>query len=214
MVLVYRNAVGIAVAHDGITQRVITNASSIRQLLVELGVKLGGTDIVKPALDSAPVAGLTVRVLRVGTRIETVQRKIVYPTHSRFDPYMERGERKLLQAGHSGIALVKMRVTYKDGRAVLRVPLATRVLQAPVPRIMAFGIGPACICTRGTQTGDGTWYRADGLTAAHPTLPFGTVVRVTDLENGRTVTVTIRDRGPTGEGRIIDLSDGAFRRLS
>ena len=214
MVLVYRNAVGIAVAHDGAMQRVITNAGSIRQVLLELGVKIGAKDIVKPSLDSAPRPGTIVRVLRVGTRIETVTRKIPYKTLSNRDPNLELGRSEVRQRGHSGLAEIRYRVTYKDGRAVARVPLATHVLRAATPRIMAVGMGPRCICTRGTQRGDGTWYGADGLIAAHRTLPFGTVVRVTNLENGRTVTVTIRDRGPTGEGRIIDLSDDAFRRIA
>jgi resuscitation-promoting factor RpfB len=214
MVLVYRNAVGIAVQHDGETQRVITNASSIRQVLLELGVRLGTKDIVQPAIDSAPRAGVVVRVLRVGTRVETVMRKIPYRTIAMKDANMERGESKVRKSGRSGLAEVSYRVTYKNGRAVARVPLKTRVVRASTPRILAIGIGPTCICTRGSQTGDATWYGASGLIAAHRTLPFGTVVRVTNLENGMTVTVTIRDRGPTGDGRIIDLSDDAFRRIA
>jgi rare lipoprotein A len=51
------------------------------------------------------------------------------------------------------------------------------------------------------------------MTAAHRTLPFGTVVRVYDLENGRNVTVRINDRGPFIEGRIIDLSYVAAQTL-
>jgi rare lipoprotein A len=51
------------------------------------------------------------------------------------------------------------------------------------------------------------------LTAAHPTLPLGTRVRVTNLRNGRSVVVRINDRGPVVPGRIIDLSYGAARVL-
>jgi rare lipoprotein A len=53
----------------------------------------------------------------------------------------------------------------------------------------------------------------NGLTAAHRTLPFGTRVRVTDPKTGRSVIVTINDRGPFGKGRVIDLSLGAARAL-
>lgn len=49
----------------------------------------------------------------------------------------------------------------------------------------------------------------DAMTAAHRTLPFGTMVRVHDLENGKSVVVRINDRGPFVEGRIIDLSHAA-----
>ncbi len=53
----------------------------------------------------------------------------------------------------------------------------------------------------------------NGLTAAHRELPLGTVVRVTHLENGRHVVVKINDRGPFIEGRILDLSLGAAKKL-
>jgi rare lipoprotein A len=53
----------------------------------------------------------------------------------------------------------------------------------------------------------------NGLTAAHKTLPFGSVVLVTHLENGKSVTVRINDRGPFVGDRIIDLSHGAAKRL-
>jgi len=52
-----------------------------------------------------------------------------------------------------------------------------------------------------------------GYTAAHRTLPFGTLVRVTNLRNGRSVIVRINDRGPFGRGRIIDVSRAAARAL-
>ncbi len=51
------------------------------------------------------------------------------------------------------------------------------------------------------------------LTAAHPTLPLGTRVLVTNLRNGRSVEVRVNDRGPVVDGRIIDLSYAAAREL-
>jgi rare lipoprotein A len=64
------------------------------------------------------------------------------------------------------------------------------------------------------QTGVATWYERTGMVAAHKTLPFGTEVTVTNLANGRQVTVVINDRGPYASGRIIDLSDDAFAALA
>lgn len=58
----------------------------------------------------------------------------------------------------------------------------------------------------GLRTSSGERFRCEQLTAAHKTLPFGTIVRVTRLDNGRTVKVRINDRGPFIAGRIIDLS--------
>lgn len=65
----------------------------------------------------------------------------------------------------------------------------------------------------GRTTASGAVFDENAMTAAHKTLPFGTIVRVKNLKNGRTVDVRITDRGPFVRGRIIDLSKGAARRL-
>jgi len=65
----------------------------------------------------------------------------------------------------------------------------------------------------GRTAADGSRFNQRKLTAAHRVLPFGTVVRVTNLENGRDVKVRITDRGPFVEGRIIDLSKKAAKKL-
>jgi rare lipoprotein A len=65
----------------------------------------------------------------------------------------------------------------------------------------------------GRQTANGETYDMHGISAAHKSLPFGTVVRVIDFETGRSVDVRINDRGPFVEGRIIDLSRGAADAL-
>jgi len=65
----------------------------------------------------------------------------------------------------------------------------------------------------GKTTANGETFNPDGLTMAHRTLPFGTRVRVTNLENQRSVVVTVNDRGPFVAGRIADLSLGAARQI-
>ncbi|MBI3474079.1 MAG: septal ring lytic transglycosylase RlpA family protein [Candidatus Solibacter usitatus] len=65
----------------------------------------------------------------------------------------------------------------------------------------------------GRQAASGEIYDMDQLTAAHRTLPFGTWVRVENLDNGKSVEVRINDRGPFVEGRIIDLSRAAAEAI-
>jgi rare lipoprotein A (peptidoglycan hydrolase) len=65
----------------------------------------------------------------------------------------------------------------------------------------------------GRRTSSGQRFDMHGYTAAHRTLPFGTKLRVTNLANGRSVMVTVNDRGPFGHGRIIDLSKAAARDI-
>lgn len=66
----------------------------------------------------------------------------------------------------------------------------------------------------GRKTASGKPYDKNKLTAAHKTLPFGTIVLVTNKNNGKTVKVEITDRGPFGPGRIIDLSVAAAKELN
>lgn len=65
----------------------------------------------------------------------------------------------------------------------------------------------------GRQTANGEIYDADLLTAAHKTIAFGTIIKVTNLRNGKEVIVTINDRGPFKGDRVIDLSRAAAEQL-
>ena len=65
----------------------------------------------------------------------------------------------------------------------------------------------------GRKTSNGEIFKQHKLTAAHKTLPFGTKVKVTNLSNGQSVKVRINDRGPFIQGRIIDLSKKAAKKI-
>lgn len=66
----------------------------------------------------------------------------------------------------------------------------------------------------GRKTASGERFNNNDYTAAHKEIPFGTKVRVTNLANGKSVIVTINDRGPFSKGREIDLSKKAFMEIS
>ncbi|HEV3077254.1 MAG TPA: septal ring lytic transglycosylase RlpA family protein [Thermoanaerobaculia bacterium] len=89
-------------------------------------------------------------------------------------------------------------------------PVTTPSTAGPVSRGMASWYGSKF---DGRRTANGERYDMRQLTAAHPTLPFGTLVQVTNVENGRQVVVRINDRGPFGRRRVIDLSYAAAREL-
>jgi len=65
----------------------------------------------------------------------------------------------------------------------------------------------------GSKTASGARFNQNAMTAAHRSLPFGTKVRVTNNKNGRSVVVTINDRGPFVRGRVIDLTPAGARAL-
>ena len=107
----------------------------------------------------------------------------------------------------------RFRVKVVNGEVVTRDLLGRTVVREAVAAKRLVGRENS---THGTQVGEASWYSfapGNGLTAAHPWLPFGTVVNVTNVANGNSVQVVINDRGPFG-GRIIDLSQEAFARIA
>jgi rare lipoprotein A len=97
----------------------------------------------------------------------------------------------------------------------LAAALLAAGLSGAWPAVAAQKPGIAAICTQtgGSMTASGERFSPEKLSAAHRTLPFGTLVRVTNLRNGLSVIVRINDRGPFGKGRIIDVSPAAARLL-
>lgn len=101
------------------------------------------------------------------------------------------------------------------GRAFTAVLCLATVLATAAPASAAAKPGIAAICTQisGSKTASGEAFSPAKLTAAHRTFPFGTMIRVTNLRNGRTVVVRINDRGPFSKGRVIDLTPAAAKEL-
>jgi len=141
-----------------------------------------------------------------------------------------------LLAGASSVALAAVVFTLStrtvQANALLTRPAATALPAAPVasatPALLA-PQKPAASQTAELLHGVASWYgnvfngrrTASGerfdmyaMTACHPTLPFGTIVRVKNLDNNRSVVVRITDRGYLFEGRVIDLSYGAAQKLA
>ena len=91
-----------------------------------------------------------------------------------------------------------------------------RPLEKPVRLKGSFQVGTASWYGdyfQGRETASGEPYDMNDLTAAHPTLPLGTFVRVTNLRNGKAVILRVNDRGPVVDGRIIDVSCSAAKIL-
>jgi rare lipoprotein A len=141
-----------------------------------------------------------------------------------------------LLAGFTSIALAGVIVTLAtrtvQADVILSRPAATVPPSVPADPIMApdsLTHKGAASSKKGLMKGLASWYggifngrkTANGetfdmyaMTACHPTLPFGTLVRVVNKTNGRSVIVRITDRGDLAKGRIIDLSYGAAEKLA
>jgi len=95
-----------------------------------------------------------------------------------------------------------------------QAPPIARIPAPAQPTMMETGLaswyGPKF---HGKLTASGEVFNQEKFTAAHPTLPWGSKVKVTNLANGKSVDVRINDRGPFGKGRIIDVSRAGARAL-
>jgi rare lipoprotein A len=98
----------------------------------------------------------------------------------------------------------------RGARIVAHPVRSERIAVADTATMFASWYGPGF---HGRLTANGETFDQDAMTAAHKTLPFGTVLRVTNPANGRRIVVRINDRGPFIAGRDIDLSRGAARAL-
>ena len=210
-VIVYRDAFQVMVRADGEIRRVITDADDVGRLLDYLGITLGQRDRVRPGLRTPIEPGMDIRVTRVAVRRVSVDEAIGFDTQVRYSDSMYEGESRVERAGSNGILRRMYEVRLENGREVTRKLLWDRVIRRPRHQIEVRGTKPR---QYNAQTGIATWYERTGMVAAHKTLPFGTQVTVTNLANGRQVTVVINDRGPYAPGRIIDLSDDAFAALA
>jgi rare lipoprotein A len=109
-----------------------------------------------------------------------------------------------------GLGLVVCALT--TACASSKAPRPPAAPPAPGTRIvgLASWYGPR---HQGHATASGETYDVNQLTAAHRTIPFGTRLRVTNVENGRSVVVRVNDRGPWKENRVLDVSLAAARAL-
>ncbi len=100
------------------------------------------------------------------------------------------------------------------GNSLTRLAFASALFMSMigVPMAASAQTGLASIYSGG-RTANGERAAASGLTAAHRTLPFGTLVRVTNKRTGRSVVVRINDRGPFVRGRVIDVTPAAAHAL-
>jgi rare lipoprotein A len=97
--------------------------------------------------------------------------------------------------------------------ALMAVTKRHFITHTRVPGTQGASYGLASFYAEVQQTASGEKFDPNELTAAHPTLPFGTRLRVTNVANGRSVTVRINDRGPFIAGRSVDVSYSAAERI-
>ena len=181
--------------------------------------------------DRESLPALPMRVVWMGHRVPSVMRRSLFLGASALtlsatslvpalsEPVSVQGP-LLASASSAPIQVAVRELDAAPAAEPLSQPVAPPVRLAPVPspapRIASVSQGTASWYGPGffgNRTANGEVFRPGTLTAAHRTLPFGTRVRVTNLNNGRSTIVRINDRGPFHGSRVIDLAHGAAHAL-
>ena len=203
------------VLHDGTSTTASSTAPTVGGLLQQLGLRISTLDKVTPPLIATLPGIAVVRIVRITQATERQNIDVPFKTTTKQSDKLELGVESTGQTGANGLTQKVFRKIFQDGKLVSTVLAATQVVRPARDEVKLIGTHvPSCSCQNGSASGLATWYSIGGLTSASTTLPFGTVVKVTNTANGRSVNVVIRDRGPyAGPDRIIDLSPTAFSQI-
>ena len=223
----------VSVYADGTRMSLITTKKEMSAILTAAGVYLGSQDRTHLTKEAGDITAIQVKRVEVLEEKEEIE--LTYETEQRNDRNLLKGKTTVLKEGEAGLREKTYQVVYVDGKESERSLISDEIIKEPRNKVVAVGIkepAPVVVASRSdarvasTQTGEASWYGYDfagnrtasgeifnpeALTAAHPSLPFNTVVRVT--YSGRHVDVRINDRGPHTGGRIIDLSRAAAEAI-
>ena len=135
-----RTARDVTVIADGRRHELRTVATTVRDVLAEVGVTLDPRDEVAPTLTAVPKDDATIRVVRVDARRVTVSVELPFKVTRIPDPRMPRGEERVLVPGRPGLKQVTFELTRRDGRADGKDAVAEKVLREPVTRVVRVGL--------------------------------------------------------------------------
>ncbi len=235
------NPSNVKIVADGATTAA-SGFGTVADLLIAKGITLGEADIVTPATSTLLTEGLEVKVVRVTTKLVTKEVAIPFTTTNTDDATLTKGTTKVKTPGVNGVSTETWTQTLHDGEMVGEVKTSSVLTKEAVNQVTLVGTKPKATAattttsssngtgpTSGAATGNtcGASYYDEGqmtatgevfnpyaYTAAHKTLPFNTMVKVTNPATGKSVVVRINDRGPYIGGRCLDLSLVAFQAIA
>ena len=214
-----------------------TQQKTVGQLMTELSLSPENCLLVSPSLNAPVYSGMEIILVPYTVAMEIFQEQIPYEVEFKEDNSLDEGRRVVLQEGQEGIRELTYRVYYAEDKEIYRELAKETVAVEPADAVVALGTNPRSTLTiasrektamayteegiaswygakfQGNRTTSGEIYDKNQYTAAHLTLPFNTLVRVTFLRTGKDVVVRINDRGPHVRGRIIDLSRAAAEEI-
>ncbi len=183
-------------------------AADVNSFLAEKEIELGEKDKISPELSAAVGDGSEIVITRVKETNVEVRKTIPLETVEKEDSTLEKGKKEVLEKGEAGERKLTYLIRREDGEEVFRKLVSDVVTKPMKKRVIKKGTKLPYI-----SSGVATWYGGvPAKTAAHKKLPRGTMVKVTNLSNGKSVIVKINDYGPVGAE--IDLSKDAFEAIA
>jgi len=206
------HATVISIIDDDVKREALTHANTVGGFITEQGIKLGELDIITPAEETSIKQKLTVKIKRRSLETTTEILDIPFDHIASDDPQNSYGKITIIKPGVLGKKSAAFEILKEDGRIIKKKMLSSTVLEKPQTQEELRGTK---IVIGRVDEALGSWYNAfPGLYAASTTYPRKSFVRVTNLNNNKSVIVKINDYGPTIPGRIIDLEATAFKMLS
>lgn len=207
-----RKALNLTIEADGKTVHGYALGKTVGEALSENNISLSHLDKVSPTVDSLPQENMDIKITRINIEEKTITEDIDFPIQYKNDPALGWQQQKIDQPGVKGKEDTVYRITYKNGAEISRAALSKTVTQQPTTEIVTQG---TYMQLGKDERGQGTWYSyMGGMFAASTTIPKGSYVKVTDMDNGRSIVVQINDYGPQGKNRIIDLDKVAFAKIA
>ena len=156
-------------------------------------------------------SGMVIKIIRVKSK-EVVERKVIaFKTIYQDDPNLYYGETKSVQRGASGLEEETFKVTYENGKEIKRKLVSSKVVKSPVNEIIKKGTK---LKLGSPKYGIATWYPIGSLyTTACNIFPRGTLLKVTNTANGKSIIVKVNDTGGFRLPIIVDLSKYAFGEI-
>jgi rare lipoprotein A len=173
-----------------------TSHVDIKASLICIGAPLGSASCVRSVVQRlAVILGAALLTACTQAHLATNKSEIVSPSRQASQEY----NRAISFAPKRRVAVARKHTPFASNK------------KAAATQVASHGI--ASFYTEGTKTASGEKFNTHELTAAHPTLPFGTRLRVTNVASGQSVTVRVNDRGPYVRGRVVDVSYAAAETL-
>ena len=212
----------------GEKQRIYSHGTRVADVLAEMNIVLGTNKRVTPDANSWLESDMEIRILAEREEKYTKTVTIPFEKEQKKDVALTIGKQVIEQKGENGKKEETYRLIYIGDELKEKKLLKTEILTEPRTEIVRVGTklpdhtetiaeGKASFYSAsldGSLTATGKTINLKELVAAHKTLPFGSVVKVTNVTNGKSVIVRIVDRGPYIAGRVIDLTPAAFAEIA